>query len=274
MQNIWDIEPTNKTSEKSSQPLTHLLKMNNYIMKLITIDFWNTIYDSSGGKVRNDFRLRKLVESLDQNGIAIKNDEFDRAIKASWAFFNSIWKNEHRTPAPVETVKYFFEYLKMPADESRVNKVAYDFGISIIEHPPCLVEGVKNAIETLQKQYKLAIISDTGFSTGKMLRKLLEKDDIIQYFAAFSFSDETGVSKPHKIAFDKILNELKILPTEALHIGDIEATDIIGAKNIGMKAIRFSGDPTAKLTAENPKVSIADFEAFSWQDILDYLDFQ
>ena len=35
-----------------------------------------------------------------------------------------------------------------------------------------------------------------------------------------------------------------------------------------MKAIRFTGDPTAILNGNNPKKSIADFEAKTWEEIL------
>ena len=37
------------------------------------------------------------------------------------------------------------------------------------------------------------------------------------------------------------LATLNAKPAEAVHIGDIFRTDIVGAKNAGMKAIRFAG---------------------------------
>ena len=39
----------------------------------------------------------------------------------------------------------------------------------------------------------------------------------------------------------RILHDLNIGPEEAVHIGDLEHTDIAGAKRIGMKAIKFIG---------------------------------
>lgn len=235
-------------------------------MKAITFDFWNTLFDSSGGELRNAYRLRAVIEEMDKHGILIKQDEFTKAMYSSWDFFNKIWKTEQRTPHPKETVEFFWDYLKLPASEDSIDEIIEKFADSILVHPPKLIDGISGLIENLATKYTLGIVSDTGFSPGSILKKLLEKEGLLHYFKAFSFSDETGVSKPHPKAFMKVLDELECSPSEALHIGDIEDTDIKGAKNLGMKAVRFSGDPTAKLSMENPTTSIADYEIFSWNE--------
>src|SRR5690606_40365814 len=63
----------------------------------------------------------------------------------------------------------------------------------------------------------------------------LESVGIAGYFDIYVFSDETGVAKPHPEAFRRAYEPLGCLPSEALHIGDIERTDILGAKSAGMK---------------------------------------
>jgi len=240
-------------------------------LKLITIDFWNTLFDSSNGTKRNQLRMEKLVSSINSYGRKIESPEFEKAMQASWGYFNEIWKKDMRTPLPEETVGFFWNYLGLPSDNSCIEEVAKGFANSILDYPPKLLPGVKEALIKLSENYKLAIVSDTGFSPGNVLRELLKNSGIIQYFDAFSFSDETSVSKPHPKAFLTILEQLEFKPEEAIHIGDIEQTDIIGAKDIGMKAIRFNGDPTAVLSANNPKESKADFLATSWDEIFDFI---
>jgi putative hydrolase of the HAD superfamily len=236
-------------------------------IKLITIDFWNTLFDSSNGEERNKFRQRALIKEIDTYGIIIKGDEFNRAMTETWGFFNKVWKEESRTPPPKEIITFLWNYLDLPVDKTAIKNVITAFSESILDHPPKLMLGVKEVIPVLSKKYKLGIVSDTGFSPGKVLRKLLENERIIHYFDAFSFSDETGVSKPNPIAFETILEELNILAEESVHIGDIEATDIKGSKSMGMKAIRFSGDTTAFLNKENLDSTIADADAKSWNEI-------
>lgn len=237
------------------------------MIKVITIDFWNTIFDSSNGTLRNKYRQQVLIQTIDQHGVLIKEDEFNEAMRASWEYFNTIWRNDHRTPTPKETVEFFWNYLKLPEDEQAIDKLTIEFGDCVLLYPPTLMEGIKENLSLLAKDYKLAVISDTGFSPGSVLRKLLEQNDLLGLFSAFSFSDETGVSKPHKLAYYKVLNELDCKPENAVHIGDIESTDILGAKSIGMKAIRFSSDTPNIFSKENPETSLADFIAKTWDEI-------
>ena len=62
-----------------------------------------------------------------------------------------------------------------------------------------------------------------------------------RYFSAFFFSDEHGFSKPDRRAFLTPLAELGIAPHEAVHVGDIQRTDIDGAQAAGLRAVHFVG---------------------------------
>jgi len=242
-------------------------------IKVITIDFWNTLFDSSNGLKRNAARQHVFAGEIAKLDVKISNEEFQNGVKASWDFFNNIWTKQHRTPATIETIEFLWDNLNLPPNYESINIVAKSFAESIIDYPPKLMDGVMNTLEKLKEnQYKIGLISDTGFTPGVILKKVMENAGVLKYFDTFSFSDETGVSKPDNRAFNTILEQLNVTPQEALHIGDIEKTDIIGAKQIGMYAIRFSGDETAVLNKNNPKVTIADAEIFHWNDFIPALD--
>jgi FMN phosphatase YigB (HAD superfamily) len=59
--------------------------------------------------------------------------------------------------------------------------------------------------------------------------------------------------KPRPETYWRILRELRIEPQDAVHIGDLEDTDVAGAKQLGMKAIKYIGS-----NAEAKRESIAD----------------
>jgi HAD superfamily hydrolase (TIGR01509 family) len=240
-------------------------------IKVITIDFWNTLFDSSNGDGRNDLRMATVYNEVKKHNKEISKETFDLALKASWEFFNKIWFSEQRTPAPIESIEFFWNYLGLPKDDEALDSIVYVFGNSILEYPPSLIP-TPDQLTKLSKKYKLGIVSDTGFSPGTVLRSLIHKNGIYDLFSEFSFSDETGVSKPHPNAYLKILESLDVKPEESLHIGDIEKTDIIGAKKLGMKAIRYNGDPTAFVVKENSTESLADAVLFNWNDILDFIE--
>lgn len=241
-------------------------------IKLITIDFWNTLFDSSNGEKRNEYRIGELKFEMAKAGLNISDSELSEVMSLSWEHFNRIWKQEQRTPGLKETQDFFRAQLRFPNDNETADRLSHCFAESILYFPPKPVEGVVEAIQILSNNYLLAIVSDTGFSPGKVLKRLMHEFDMLNYFSSFSFSDETGVAKPHPKAFKVIFDELDVMPNEALHIGDIEDTDIIGAKNIGMRAIRFTGDPTAFLNLNNSKDTAADYESENWMDIVNYIN--
>ncbi len=57
-----------------------------------------------------------------------------------------------------------------------------------------------------------------------------------------TFSDEIGRSKPHQSLFLATAMALGVVVKEMLHIGDLEMTDIRGAKNVGATAVLFAAD--------------------------------
>ena len=237
-------------------------------LKVITIDFWNTLFDSGNAEKRNSLRITTFLNETDKLGYYIKYDEIEKTIQASWEYFNKLWVEEQRTPTALDLVRFFWHYLKLPENTEAMIKIADEFANSILDYPPNLLRNVKESLIELNEKYKLAIISDTGFSSGSILKKLLEKEKILEYFDEFSFSDETGVAKPNKKAYFTVLDKLNCEPESALHIGDIERTDIVGAKQIGMKAIRFNGDATTMFIKDNNEHTIADAKVNSWKDIV------
>jgi len=243
-------------------------------IETITIDFWNTLFDSSAGKLRNAYRQRVLIDEIDKFGITIMGKQFQEAMEATWKYFEDIWTIQHRTPTSQDCVEFIWDYLKIQKDQDSINIVKKAFEDSVLVHPPALLPGVKNALSELNKNHSLALISDTGFSPGSILLKLMQNEEIDQYFSSFSFSDETGVAKPNEKAFLTPLNHLNTHPHNALHIGDIEQTDITGAKNLGMKAIRFTGSVVEYINVKNPKDTQADHELAHWDDILQTLNEQ
>jgi putative hydrolase of the HAD superfamily len=210
-------------------------------IKAISFDFWNTLYyDHQIMYERHNKRVNHLKEALLKNGY---NGELDveGSFKYCWEHFDKIWKSEHRTLNSRELLIAGCEWLGVTLPEEDVISVSKFFGEVLLEHPPVLFEGVKETIPVLAKNYKLGITSDTAYTSGKTLRKLLEKDCLLKYFSAFTFSDEIGNSKPHIKAFQSTLNQLDAKPEEAVHVGDNEDTDIKGAIEAGLKAVMFRG---------------------------------
>ena len=83
---------------------------------------------------------------------------------------------------------------------------------------------------------RVGLICNTGFTPGTALRRYLTQHGLHDHFAAMHFSCETGFAKPHRRAFTDTLKALGVTPAETIHIGDNPATDVAGAKRVGMRA--------------------------------------
>lgn len=240
-------------------------------IKLVTIDFWNTLYDSSNNEKRDEYRNNSLIEIASKYNKFLTDKEIGGAISETWRYFGHHWKVNHRTPNAKECVTHLFSDLGFKHIDSDIEYVTNVFINSVAKHPPVLLEDAKDTVLELSKHFKIALISDTGFSPGRILKQVIEQDEMLNCFDYFSFSNETGVSKPHKRAFLMPLHTLKIAAKNAIHIGDIENTDILGAKKVGMHAIRFLADKNNKINLDNPEKTQADFELHSWKAVGDLL---
>jgi putative hydrolase of the HAD superfamily len=89
---------------------------------------------------------------------------------------------------------------------------------------------------------KTALICDTGFSPGRMVRKLLDSVGLLALLDAQVFSDEIGVPKPSPAMFRAALDAVGANPRDAVHVGDLRRTDVDGARRMGMIAVRYAGE--------------------------------
>ncbi len=242
------------------------------MIEVITIDFWDTLFDSSNGLSRNASRQHVLLEEISKYGMKLSDNDYENALKSSWEFFNNIWVEEQRTPLTEETIEFLWNSLNLPYNQYSIDRIAKVFKDSILDYPPKLIDGIVEFLQKYSDKYQFGLISDTGFSPGSVLVELLEMNDIAKYFKSYSFSDETGVAKPNPKAYFKILNELNTNTENALHIGDNENTDIIGAKSIGMKAIRFDKFKSNNFMKTNSYNTIADYRCNSWAQISSIFD--
>jgi putative hydrolase of the HAD superfamily len=244
-------------------------------IQAITIDFWNTLYDSSGGEGREMERGRVVLEQAHRLGVGLTHDMLKAAQQQAWKHFNRVWREEQRTPQTRTMVEFFWQALGVRADAQAVEAVTTVFCEGVLAHPPKLLPKVKEVLSELTSTHRIghiALISDTAFSPGRVLKQLMERDGVAEYFSAFSFSDETGVSKPHPHAYTIALAGVDVPLERCVHIGDIERTDIVGAKALGMKAILFAGDPNGQMNAEHQdKPTQADCRADSWEEVLEAL---
>ena len=212
------------------------------MLKAITFDFWQTLYADSdeNWQKRQAIRTKKCHVYLDSRGYACGLDDVGFGLEEAYNLVNTLW-HQHKGISVKRCMMRFAEVLQLQLEETDLDHLIDCLGDAFLETPPIMIANVKPVVSRLSENYPLGIISDSALTPGSFVRQLMDQDGILQFFTAFTFSDETEYTKPQVPQFHSTLAQLDAKPAEAVHIGDIFRTDIVGAKNAGMKAIRFTG---------------------------------
>jgi len=231
------------------------------VIRAISFDFWNTLFTEPPGgfEFYNENRRRRLRAAVGAHA-ECADERIAAACAAEAARHARIWREEHRTLVTPDRVEVILTHLEVRLPEGLVAELVRHFEEGILERPPVLVPGARAALGQLAGRYRLGIISDVGFSPGRVLKEVLRGAGMLALFDSLIFSDEAGRSKPHREVFERTAQILAARPSEMVHIGDLEHTDIIGAKDAGYYAIRFTGvTPMSESEATRADRVTADF---------------
>ena len=210
----------------------------------ITFDFWATLYQtrSRNNNLQRLFNLKEMVEQ--HSGHTFNLEQFQAAVRVARHTWSRIWTQECRTIPADEWLQIMQAHLGITLEPARLRALQTYMEDSILVDQPTLAPHAADVLAQLAARHKLAVISDTGLSPGRVLRQLLERDGIAGHFSHLTFSDELGRSKPHPDAFLSTLHALDVNPQQAVHVGDLLRTDIAGAQGVGMKAVQYTGITT------------------------------
>jgi HAD superfamily hydrolase (TIGR01549 family) len=230
-------------------------------IRAITFDFWGTLFRDAHGTERHGLRVKALTDATH-----ISEKDADETLKEIMAYFLQMHIETQHTLTPRDAVHLACNKFDICLEENTVNEIAHIFGTAILTHPPEPIVDALAAVQSSAERVPVAIISDTGFSPGKKLSVLLEREGFLSCFSALTFSDETGVAKPQRFMFESTAEKLGVAPHELMHIGDLEPTDIVGAHQVNSVAGLF--------TAVNNRyadTTRADYILPSWSHFLELL---
>jgi putative hydrolase of the HAD superfamily len=226
------------------------------MLRALTLDYWDTLYDGTTEGVRvvrRSAALRALVAAL---GRELADEEWEAVYRASGEEAERWW-HAQRGYVAADRIRWALGHLGLDcaADDPRMAAVIRAVDDALLEHPPALLPGAADAVRTLAGAgIPLAIVSDTGFASGAAQSAILARDGLDGCFDAIVYSCDVGHAKPHPVPFRAALDALGAPAREVMHVGDIERTDIAGALAAGMRAarldvVRRQGPSAAELVA-------------------------
>ncbi len=209
---------------------------------LVSFDFWRTLFVApmEGSRARHLARVSAYARALAALPEVPAEHRIGEVMLSEWGNFNAVHTGEERTLTNLERVVWLAEQLGVASpEEPALSELLAALEDSIFAGPPVILEGMAELLHELSARVPVVLISDTSFSTGRTLRRLLEVEGIADCFTELVFSDEVGRSKPHAAVFEAATRGMSRPPERAIHIGDREDTDVRGALRVGWDAVLF-----------------------------------
>ena len=231
------------------------------MLRGLSFDFWNTMYAQGPEPRRHALRVERLTREAAGHR-SVDRAEIEQALKISTEFFHRYWQDHQKTPLAAERIRFMADHLKISFTEEQIEDLVDYFGRLIFEVPPERIPHIGTLIRELAQNYPLGIISDTGYISGRYIRAFLEREALLECFQSTIFSDEAGNSKPHISLFQKTARNLGVTPENLLHTGDLEHTDIVGARNAGCRSVKFIGVNASDPSATNADRVIESYDRF------------
>ncbi|MFQ5698169.1 MAG: HAD family hydrolase [Myxococcota bacterium] len=224
-------------------------------VRAVTFDCWGTLIRELDPNDARQLRLEALARACERARSGSAGTGVDEALDAAWQRHVSL-SQRGRASGSLEIARWSLEALGVE-DRSTVDPLAREFAEAALG---CPVQALDGALETLQalsrEGIRRALVCDTGFSPGRVVRRLLDREGLLDELEFLVFSDELGVPKPHARTFLTALEALGVSAREAVHVGDLRRTDVAGARAAGLASIRIRAahDDTSDL-AEADRVA-------------------
>ena len=178
---------------------------------------------------------------------------------------NAIWKEFEQglitqEKLKVERFKRLSDKLIVSFDEAKFAK-SYMKNLS---NASFLFDGSMELIESLNKRYKLSIITN-GLTLVQENR--IRKSVISKYFKDVVISEEISISKPNPKIFEHALKNINhINKNTVLMVGDSLTSDIQGGLNFGINTCWYNPNKIVNKSGITPTYEISNF-----QDLKDLL---
>lgn len=214
-------------------------------------------------------RVQALVELVSEEDVELGKERARELIEGAWTIHVEEWR-AGRIFGPQGASVWCLEQLGLNANQELAGRLIEAIEESTTNSTTRVVDGAPAAVRAIRERgIATALICDTGFTPGRVVRRLL-RDHGIELDHHF-FSDEVGAPKPYPPIFKAALEATGSAPETAVHIGDLRRTDITGARNAGMSTIRFAGMHDDGWATEEITGDEADAVAHSWPEATDLL---
>lgn len=202
----------------------------------VTFDCWQTlIYESQA----RGLAIERA--ELFARFVGVAPERVQVALSAAWREHQRAWHRRVVFAGP-EMTDHTLEALGLTLSAQRRAALIERLESEILKREVIAIDGSRELLETLRAAgVRTALICDTGFTPGRVVRQLLARVALLELLEVQIFSDEVRFPKPHLRPFSAALEALSACAQGAVHVGDLRRSDVAGARAAGMGTVRFRG---------------------------------
>jgi FMN phosphatase YigB (HAD superfamily) len=208
-------------------------------IRAVTFDCWSTLIverDRLGARER---RIDQVMLELDSAGAEVRREQLEASMHDAWRRHLALWRTGVSTGAE-EMAGWTLAGVGLESSSVR-EPVARIYAENSLDSEIVALNGARATLEALAASgVRRALICDTGFSPGSVVRQLLDRVGLLELLEVTIFSNEIGVPKPDGRVFRAALDPFGVSAAEAVHVGDLRRTDVAGARAAGMASVRIS----------------------------------
>jgi FMN phosphatase YigB (HAD superfamily) len=231
-------------------------------LRAVTFDFWSTLVDGNVTPERTAQRLSRLHAAIVGAGHACTPEQIRVGFERAFERITADAQETLRDVGPPGRWAVLAVELGIPDGLIPYEVVEHAYEDITLEPLPDAMPHVHVAVEAMKSAgYSLGVICNTGMAGGRVLREVLRRHGLLDFFEVTVFSNEFGVAKPHPSIFQHTLAVLGGIPAaEALHVGDLEELDVEGARRAGVFSARYLP------TTDGHVQTDADFVVTDWRE--------
>jgi putative hydrolase of the HAD superfamily len=162
------------------------------MLKAISLDYWDTLYDGTVSFERKEFRHTSLRPLLAAFGRELPDEEIAALDHAAGRETERWWFEEARGYTGADRLRWMLASIgiERPADCPHIAEVVTAVDAALLEHRPALLAGAVDCVRVLASRWPLAIVSDTGFASGVAQFSLMSAVALLDVFSVIVFSCE------------------------------------------------------------------------------------
>ncbi len=204
----------------------------------MTFDCWSTLIYERDPSRAHSLRTDALREAAGRAGADVTAEAARAALDAAWRRHSELWTAGVASGA-AEMAAWALGDLGV-RDPAVAVALAPRLAEASRASDIVELDGAGATLERLAAGgVRRALVCDTGFSPGRVVRELLARAGLLPLLEITIFSDEAGVPKPDPRVFHAALSPLAVPPRAAAHVGDLRRTDVAGARAVGMRSVRL-----------------------------------